>query len=654
MAKRDEISSTEKLLELIRNNSSKANSESVGKPSTSLRSRFKVRLTHPLALKKVFTIGVDIGYDDLKMVKMGRATAPKYEMIDYVRVPYEPESKPAHDNFPAFLKKHIHQFSGGLKHVDIWSNISSARVELRYLRIPKVPPKQIANAVYWSHKKIAPHKDEEVVFDYEVLGEVSEEGAPKLAVISFTAPIEEVQFQKNLFMRAGYPLKGISIVPFSFQNLLRSGWIRTDVGNVSSLYIGRDWSRIDIFSGGNLVLSRGIKAGIKTMNEAMRGEIGEEERPGAIEMPPEIREQAEADSAASAAGKAKIDTEKAQQIFFGLIHDVTPATQDHLELQPEEEQIFRMILPALERLVQQVERTFEHYTAHFNGQHVEKIYISSTIRPHRRIVDYIGDELGLPRETFDPFTTDAHFLGNVSGPVSEAERGSYAPAIGMALSDNSITPNFLFTYKEKAKAARNKLLNKVAMILFFIILGACFGFYSWQGHLIAQKQSEKETLEATLNSFKEKVDQKKILDLVEQNKKKNEQFREFSRKYIGIVVLTEISNLTPSNVRLTNISVHLSDLNGNKSQPPAAGSPPTANPAAANQPVEKEPKNLLLEGIILGDRMAMKAALTDYLWKLSGSPLFEEPNVQDQKIQYFGPYQDKEVLVFKALLKLLS
>jgi type IV pilus assembly protein PilM len=634
-------------LELIRNNSSKAGSDSVKKPpAASLRTRFKTALGNRLALKKAFTIGIDIGYDDLKMVKIGRATTPKYEMIDYTRVPYEPEIKPAHDQFPAFLKKHISRFSGGLKHVDIWSNISSAQVELRYLRIPKVPPKQIANAVYWSHKKIAPHKDEEVIFDYEVLGEVFEEGAPKLAVISFTAPRDEIQFQKNLFVRAGYPLKGLSIVPFSFQNLLRTGWVRTDVKNVSSLYIGRDWSRIDIFSEGNLLLSRGIKAGIKTMNEAMRGEMNgkDSEDSGAIEMPADLMDQAQSEAGGPAAAGSRIDTEKAQQIFFGLIHDVTPATQEQLELQPEEEQVFRMIMPALERLVQQVERTFEHYTSHFNNQRVEKLFISSTIRPHRRIVDYIGDELGLPRETFDPFTTDLHFLGNVSGPVSDAERGAFAPAIGMALSDNAITPNFLYTYKEKAKAARNKLLNKVAMIVFFIVLAGCFGFYSWQGRLIAQKQEDKAALQTTLNSFKEQVDQKKILDLVEQNKKKNEQYREFSRKYIGIVVLTEISNLTPSNVRLTNISVQLSDL-----QSKQAENSENTEAAAAGKP-----KKLLLEGIILGERMAMKAALTDYLWKLSGSPLFEEPDVQEEKIQYFGPYQDKEVLKFSAFLNLLS
>ena len=89
-----------------------------------------------------------------------------------------------------------------------------------------------------------------------------------------TPPFEaEINELKDLFNKAGFPLSGISIVPFAFQSLLRTGRIDTREMHVASLYIGRDWSRIDIFSEGNLMLSRGIKAGVKTMIEALRTEI---------------------------------------------------------------------------------------------------------------------------------------------------------------------------------------------------------------------------------------------------------------------------------------------------------------------------------------------------------------------------------------------
>lgn len=629
MAKRDEISSTEKLLDLIRNNSRSELDKAQIHSDPSLISRLKLSLKNAVNFKRSISVGVDIGHDDMKLVKMRNLSLQKHELIDYAKIPFGPDMTPDKPEFSKFLKQNLSRFCGSSKKLQIWGNISSARVEIRYLRIPKVPQKQIPNAVFWSHKKVAPYNEKEAIFDFEILGDKVEDGAPKLEVVSLTAPQQEIQYFKNLFSKSGHPLKGISIVPFAVQNLLRTGWMQPNVKTVSSLYIGRDWSRIDIFSTGNLVLSRGIKAGIKTMEEGLRGEIIETANQGTIEFSPEMFELPEEESEEDATQRSRIDTKKARQIFFELIHDVSHRAKTASDLRPEEEEIFKMIIPALERLVRQVERTFEHYASNFNNERVEKIYISSGIRPHSRIVDYIGDQLDLPRERFDPFSTDAQFLVEVSGPTSDAERESYAPAIGMALSDNSHTPNFLFTFKEKAEAAKSQFLNKAIMICFYVLAAVCFGFYYVQGLDIDRKSNEVKSLKNELNGYKTRVDQKLIINLLEKTKKKNEKFREFSRKYLGIVVLSEISNLTPSNIRLINISVQLSGT-----------------------PLKKEAesqKNLMLEGIILGNRMVMETALAGYLIKLSDSPLFNGPVIKKKEMGFF---YDKEVLRFVAQLQL--
>ena len=632
MAKQNEISSTEKLLELIRNNSRpNQGAASAQKSKIPFFQRLRSHLQAAMSIQKSVTIGVDIGYSEIKLVKMVNLGHHRYELRDYTHILFDPGINPDHADFPLFLKQHLTRFRGSSKKAAIWGNISSARVEMRYLKIPKVAPKQIPKVVYWSHKKIAPYKEGEAVFDYEVLRERIEDGSPKYDVISITAPRAEIEHFKSIFTKSGFPLSGISIVPFAFQNLFRTGWIQTEVKTVSSLYIGRDWSRIDIFSAGNLVLSRGIKAGITTMNEAMRGEIGDQQpEENGIQLPDDFLETTTSTPEPAGSARAKIDTDKAQKIFFGLVHDASPEAASDPALGPEEEEIFNMILPALERLVQQVERTFEHYAANIEKERVEKIFISSGIRPHRRIVDYIGDELGLPRETFDPFTTEPRFLGDVAGPASDAERQSFAPALGMALSNNDHTPNFLHTFKEKAKAARSRLFRRIFMGCFLAIMVSCVGYYMWQGTVIDNKKGDVARLRSQLKSYKTLVDQQLILDLVEKTKQKNEEFREFSRKYMGLVVLTEVSNRTPPNVRLTSISVQVS-----------------GNPINNGQEVQK---HLKLEGIVLGDRLAMEASLAGYLLKLNDSPLFDKPAINTKEMGYF---YDKEVLKFDAQLKLL-
>lgn len=624
MAKSDDISSTERLLELIRDNSQNKVQTAETASHQSSTHRIKSLFQGALSLKKSTTVGVDIGHEELKLAKIRHLSYRRPELADYSRIPYETDIAPNQPEFVPFLKSTLKRFCGRGKKIEIWSNISSARVEIRYAKIPKVPSKQISNAVYWSHKRLAPHNEKESIFNYEILGDKKDAGAHKLEIISFTAPRAEVQNLKELFSKSGYPLTGIAIVPFAFQNLLRTRWIDTGAKNVSSLYIGRDWSRIDIFSGGNLVVSRGIKAGIKTMNAAIRGEID-----APLEISLEMPDLDHAPETESDDQKPQIDAERAQKIFFGLIHGGTPATSEETEFGPEEEEIFNLMRPALERLVRQVERTFEHFSANFENERVGKIYISSGIRPHQRIVDYIGDQLGLARESIDPFATEHRFLGDITGPGSLPERESFIPAMGMALSNNSLTPNFLFTYKERVKTATTRLLSRIFLGVFMSLMVLCVGYYWWQGQVIDQKGYQITRLRDELNRFQPPVDQNSILKLVEQAKQKNEIYREYSKKFIGIVVLREISNLTPANIRLLSITAQL------------GGSPEKVE--------EKLEKTLVLEGIILGNRLEFETSLAEYLIKLKDSPLFHQPVINKKALRF---YDNKEVLRFTAQLNL--
>jgi Tfp pilus assembly PilM family ATPase len=236
-----------------------------------------------------------------------------------------------------------------------------------------------------------------------------------------------------MFAKAGFPLSGISIVPFAFQTLLRTRRVEASDQFVASLYIGRDWSRIDIFSGGNLTLSRGIKAGVRTMMEALKKEIESDSKGlSLVKSPSENVGRIRA-----VKKKLKLDLEAAQNFFFGYIHDSTVADTEGKKLVINENRVFQMIQPALERLV----------------------YISSGTTPHQRILSYIGEELGMPTEILNPFQASSNFLPVVPVPDSVSEQSSFAPAMGMALADNSRTPNFLFTYKDKRKTLRRQTQN---------------------------------------------------------------------------------------------------------------------------------------------------------------------------------------------------
>ncbi|MCP4631009.1 MAG: pilus assembly protein PilM [bacterium] len=626
MKKRDEISSTEQLLDLIRDDSSREHSDFDRSAQKKMGPRLKGAFKYSVPFKKTISVGVDLGHDDLKLIKINRISDQKYEMLEYARVPFEADISRENSQFYQFLRSVLASFCGSLKNQEIWCTIPSARVETRQLRIPKVSQKQIANTAYWSYQKLSSFNEKEKLFDFELLGEVDEGKTTKIDVMAYTALQAEIKDLKDLFNKAGFPLTGISIVPFAFQTLLRAGRIETQETHVSSLYIGRDWSRIDIFSEGNLMLSRGIKAGVKTMIEALRTEI----EGNLFEL--SIAKSPTKDTAGIKAIKKKLkyELDHANQLFFGIIHANSPSAMDDRQRLLKEDKIFKMILPALERLIRQVERTIRHFSLNYDNSRVGKIFISSGVNPHNRIIEYIGEELGISTATINPFVDSSNFVSLTPGPELLSEQNAFVPAMGMALSSNSLTPNFLYTYKDKQITARSQRINRGVIVGFFLVMVLCVGVSFWQKSVLEKKEYQKRLFQQQLESISVQVDQNLVLKLVDDIQSKNREIQLIGQKYFGLAVVSEITDLTPENVRLISLAAHL-----------------------GGDPADKEPKKvreLVLNGIVKGDRMILDSTLAGYLLQLKNSPLFDKPTINKKS---FEQNEDVEVLKFTARLKLI-
>jgi type IV pilus assembly protein PilM len=566
------------------------------------------------------TVGVSIGYQDVKLVKVGQVTDKNRALINYHVIPFPPQMTTESAQFPIFLKRVLAQFCGESRDLEIWSAISSAKVEMRYLRIPKVPRKQIANTVYWTFKRDVSFDEQNDIFDFVLLGDAIEEGIRKTEVMAYTAPRDEVDQLREHFAKSGYPLTGVTIVPFLLQNLLRSRWLETGAKNVCALYIGRDWSRIDIFSSGNLVLSRGVRAGMRSMIEAVRQYLVEETPAEALssneenEPEPENLEDAELPQA-----------EEARKIFFSFIHDSQfkdgPPTQ-----QFSDHEILQMVLPALERLVRQVERTLQHYALKFDSTGVDRIYISGPINTQQIMANHIGEQLDLDIAVFDPMGGDSPISGEIAPPKTRAERESFLPAVGLALSDNEQTPNFIFTYRDKERAAKSKRINSSLFAVLLTIMVACGAFYFWQTEQIDQKETTVFALRRELDAFSPRVTQDLISQLLLQVKKRQEAIKGVGSRYKSAAVIYEVSRLTPKHIRLLRLSV--------ETAPPDEG---------------RNRKVLQIEGVIFGEKAAFESLLAEYLVKLKGSPLLTDFSIQKRAI---ATVEAAEVLRFTAKMEI--
>jgi type IV pilus assembly protein PilM len=634
LAKYDEISSTERLLDLIRDDDKSESRPANAGSQEAFGHRLKNLLSIPVKFRKVISVGVDLGHDDVKMIQILRVSDHKFKMFEFARIPFDPDIPRESPQFHQFLKPILTNFCGHLKNVEIWCTISSARVETRQIRIPKVNPRLIPNAVYWSYQKISSFDEKDILFDFEVLGEVEEDDKLKIDVMAYTAPKSEIKDLKDLFSKAGFPLTGISIVPFAFQSLLRTGRIKTDKLHISSIYIGRDWSRIDIFSEGSLVLSRGIKAGVKTMLEALRTEIEGNLFDLSIARSP----TKDATRIRAIKKKLRYELEQAHQLFFGEGHDAPPAAVEEGQRLLKEDRLFKMVEPALERLVRQVERTLRHFAMQYENARVEKIYISSGVDPHKRILAYIGDELGIATETLDPFVENPDFFSLVPSPETASERSSYVPAMGMALSRNVLTPNFLHTYKDKQITVRSQRINRGVFAGFFLLMALCIGVSVWQDRQIEAREFNLRQLRQQLDEFSVRVDKNLIVKLVNETQANLQKVKEIGEKYFPVAVISELTDLTPVNVRLLSISTQVNNqIKKEKEKAPAKGK-------------AKEKGTLILDGFVQGNHLILESTLADYLMALRNSPLFDQLTISKKS---FERSENKEGLRFTARLKLI-
>lgn len=619
----EEISSTEKLLDLIRGESVSSPGEPSADPPAPPPSSAK-KVGKPsrggfFSLRKRINIGVDIGHTHLRMVKVARTSEHRWRLLDYRSVPYRAANFEKSPQFAQFLKSSLADFGASSRNVSLWTIMSSAQADVRHIRIPKVAKRHIFDAVYWTAKKELQFDDKETLFDFEVQGDTVEKGITKAAVAVYTLPRQELKKVTDLFSASGLRPAGATIAPFANQNLFRTRWIPQPVPVVASLYVGSSFSRIDIISGGNLVMTRGIKTGAGSMIEAILETYNEGKNQISIEMgdggqlsvPLPVQEQ------------RTMDEVDAGRVFSAFANSSESADAQLDSFYLSRPGVMDMIRPALERLVRQMERTFEHYLSVPGNDPVGKIYISGMVASCPDILDFIGQQLGIEKGVLDPLDPDLAVQSDVLPPDSVSERAAFTAALGLALADNALTPNGLFTYKDKARLERAAWINRGILMTFVAVMCGLLGVFFWLGHVSASNQTKIARLREELSRYGPAVDQNMLLMFAGKVKTQLELEKQKSQRDLGMGVLSELSNLTPSGIRLVNVKADFGPLEAPAPKAKSPGQPPAQTRA----------KSVFIEGIVEGERQTLESVLARYLMKLGSSPLFKDPAIQNQSFE---------------------
>jgi type IV pilus assembly protein PilM len=481
------------------------------------------------------SVGLILGYTSAIIVLVRGASSRNHRIVKWGKENYGEGITRKSKEFPSIIKGILDTYLKGFGKVKIWCTIQSKDVETRFLTIPVVPEKHLAKAVFWAFKKELELSRQDIIFDYDVIGEREQQDKKEYEVLACCAPETDIEDLRSIFRQTGWHLEGITVTSFAFQNFFRTGFEGDESKNIATLFIGSDWSRIDIFSNGNLILSRDIKTGTSSMNEVLSEKVDDPKDDG-IAMDQYLE-----------------DGEKA----YVIDEDETAASRDTNVLEviscSDQERmttVFREVRSVADRLIRQVERTFEHYTMTTKGRRVERIYFTGPMCAFADLRKYSGEQLGIPVLTVNPFKTERLDDPSIPGPAGIGEQDDYVPATGLALSDHGHTLNFIHTYRDKRISMLNSRISAVICLLIACVL--CIGF---AGHKINEirKRKHQETIQSLAAEIEEKnrrYGEREIISLSDRITEHRKRLGGLAKNLYGAAVLSEIAGMMPDIVKL--------------------------------------------------------------------------------------------------------
>jgi hypothetical protein len=202
-----------------------------------------------------------------------------------------------------------------------------------------------------------------------------------------------------------------------------------------------------------------------------------------------------------------------------------------------------------------------------------------------------------------------------------------------------------FTYKAKEKMIQTVRVNRIIMLgtLLFILVGT--GTFYWQVHLADEKKATYEGLRKELDRYNPRIDKNFILQIATKVKEEQRITRNYSERYLGMAVISELSALTPSHIRLLKMRTDLTPVTAPKN--------PEAAPRKEGE-AGRTSRHLEIEGIVLGERSRLESLLSSYVLKLQSSPLFKETRVQNSNVEAYQVTRGQnEVLRFSLSIKML-
>ncbi|UCB57586.1 MAG: pilus assembly protein PilM [Candidatus Omnitrophota bacterium] len=386
----------------------------------------------------------------------------------------------------------------------------------KILTLPFMPQSEIAEALKWEIKNAVSFSVDEAAMDYELLREVTEAGVKKLRVAVACSPAQTIDESLDLLKQAGAMPSVFTHPAFALKNVI-SGLSSDGNKTIAILDIGRCCAELFIFQGDELSFSRKLPVAGRDFTQALTSKLMSE------------------------VGELQLDLEEAEYIKrkYG-IPDAN--TSEVLEDSITSTELLGLIRPNLEKLSEEIGRSFNFYQEKSAGASPERLILLGGGSNLKNLAKNLSEKLGIAVELGNPLKgltfKDASLLKDNSQRAH-----MFAQAAGAALSKPDTLNLLPVEIKEETRLLIKRstikaLVTAVVVVLILIYAGMEIKLVA-HNKRIAAAELELNALRAQTRGLEKKTFLDKLL-------------RE--RIYCSDV-LKEIGNNMPVQIRLSSIEL---------------------------------------------------------------------------------------------------
>jgi len=307
-------------------------------------------------------VGIDIGSSSVKLVQLRQAKGG-YQLVTLGVAPLPPEAivdNAIMDSGSVVEVVRNLVESHKVKTKSVATSVSGHSVIIRKIQLPIMTEEEMEASIQWEAEQYIPFEISEVNLDFQILGPDARDPS-QMNVILVAAKKEFVNDHVAVFRECGMNPVVMDIDCFAIENAFEANYGFEEDEIVALINMGAAAMNVNVLKGGKSVFTRDIQIGGNMYNEEIQKRLG-------------------------------LSGEDAEEVKLGgEIEDV------------DAEAVMSVINDATESLAQEVQRSFDFFSATSSDEKVQKLYITGGVSKTPNVREYLESQLAIPVELLDPF-----------------------------------------------------------------------------------------------------------------------------------------------------------------------------------------------------------------------------------------------------------